>query len=184
MKYYKLKALSVGAKGNRVLMKEDNKTYPENTWPEKIADELVELGFLIKVKEDPIKAEPESKSEPEEAGGGESENEKKALLKEAKKLAKEKGIKPPHRLMGIKKLKIFIEENTVDHTKEDKPEVPKAKPEETDKEPSILDSMQEAGGEENEEKPTPPPSQLISEDGASEDLPTFDTEKTFINDNK
>ncbi len=145
MKFYKLKALSVGAKGNRVLRKEDDKTYPENTWPEKRAEELVGLGFLTRVKEDPIKAEPKKKSEPKkdkpeakkeappkssilddiiEAGGEKTEgaektketatpedDERKALLKEAKGLAKEKGIKAPHYLMGIKKLKTFINDN-------------------------------------------------------------------------
>lgn len=152
MKYYKLIALSVGAKGNRTLFKEDNKTYPENTWPEKIAEELVVQKFLVRVKEDSIKAEPKIEIEPEEAGDGESENEKKALLKDAKKLAKEKGIKPPHRLMGIKKLKIFIKENTVEDTKEDNPEVPKDDSKETDKEPSILDRIKDAvsGKSENE----------------------------------
>lgn len=146
MRYYKLKALSVGAKGNRVLRKEDDKTYSEDTWHEKRAEELVGLGFLIRVKEDPIKAEPKSKpkSKPEkekpedkpaevkeeslldsmkEAGDEENEeksteeteisedDEKKVLLKEAKKLAKEKGIKAPHRLSGIAKLKTFINDN-------------------------------------------------------------------------
>ncbi|KKN55734.1 hypothetical protein LCGC14_0579440 [marine sediment metagenome] len=136
MKYYKLKALSVGAKGNRVLMKEDNKTYPENTWEEKRAEELVGLGFLTRVKEDPIKVEPKKKTEPEkekpedkkepsildsiEDAGGKEEpeneeisegDERKALYEEAKKLAEEKGIKAPHRLMGIAKLKIFINDN-------------------------------------------------------------------------
>ncbi len=140
MKYYKLKALSVGAKGNRVLRKEDDKTYPENTWPEKRAEELVGLGFLTRVKEDPIKVEPiktepkikskpekekpEAKKEPsildsmKEAGDVEPEkeeisedDERKALLKEAKKLAKEKGIKTPHYLTGIEKLKTFINDN-------------------------------------------------------------------------
>lgn len=144
MKYYKLKALSVGAKGNRVLRKEDDKTYPEDTWHEKRAEELVGLGFLTRVKEDPIKVEPKVKSKPEkekpedkpaevkeeslldsmkEAGDEENEeksteeteisedDEKKVLLKEAKKLAKEKGIKAPHRLSGIAKLKTFINDN-------------------------------------------------------------------------
>ncbi len=135
MKYYKLKALSVGAKGNRVLRKEDNKTYPENTWEEKRAEELVGLGFLVRTKEDPIKAEPKKKSEPEkekpedkkepsildsmkDAGDVEPEkeeiseaDERKALYEEAKELAEEKGIKAPHRLMGIAKLKIFINDN-------------------------------------------------------------------------
>ena len=159
MKYYKLKALSVGAKGNRVLRKEDDKTYPEDTWHEKRAEELVGLGFLIRIKEDPIKAEPKKKSEPEEAGGGESENEKiskgdekKALHEEATKLAEEKGIKPPHRLMGIEKLKIFIKENIVEPTKEDKPEVPKDNPKETDKEPSILDRIKDAVGGKSEKE--------------------------------
>ncbi len=135
MKYYKLKALSVGAKGNRVLRKEDNKTYPENTWHEGTAEEFVESGHLIRVKEDPIKVEPKKKSEPEkekpedkkessildkmkDAGDIEPEkeeisedDERKVLLKEATKLAKEKEIKAPHRLMGIKKLKTFINDN-------------------------------------------------------------------------
>ncbi len=133
MKFYKLKALSVGAKGNRVLRKEDNKTYPENTWEEKRAEELVGLGFLVRTKEDPIKAEPKKKSEPEkekpedkkepsildsieDAGDVEPEeisedDERKALYEEAKGLAEEKGIKVPHRLMGIAKLKIFINDN-------------------------------------------------------------------------
>lgn len=162
MRFYKLKALSVGAKGNRVLRKEDNKTYPEDTWHEKRAEELVALGFLIRVKEDPEKAEPEDKIEPEkekpgtkesgkdekeespkkeesildsiiDAGGEEDEegaeaksadetpeteeettpeaDEKSALLKEAKKLAKEKGIRAPHHLSGIEKLKTFINDN-------------------------------------------------------------------------
>jgi len=157
MKYYKLIALSVGAKGNRTLYKEDNKTYPENTWPEKIADELVAQKFLINVKEDPIKEDPKIKSEPEKEkpedkkepsildSMEEAGDSKKDLYEEAKKLAEEKGIKPPHRLLGIEKLKIFIKENAVEHTEEDNPEVPKDDSKEIDKEPSILDSIKEGG---------------------------------------
>lgn len=137
MKFYKLKALSVGSKGNRVLRKEDNKTYPENTWHEKRADELVKLGFLVLVKDASPKVEPKVKSDPEKekpedeessllegikkASGEESENEdtkeiseddeRKALLKEAKKLAKSKDIKAPHYLSGIEKIKSFINDN-------------------------------------------------------------------------
>ena len=139
MKFYKLKALSVGAKGNRVLYKEDNETYPENTWHEGTAEKLVESKHLIRLKEDPIKVElkieiepekdkPEDKKEPsildsmKEAGGEETEeteetekiseeDERKSLLKDAKKLAKEKEIKAPHYLTGIEKLKTFINDN-------------------------------------------------------------------------
>lgn len=149
MKFYKLKALSVGAKGNRELLKEDNKTYPENTWHEKRAEELVELGFLIrlkdKIKSEPLEEKPKIDNEPSILdnikGGGEDEkisknDERKALLKEARGFAKKKGVQAPHRLMGIEKLKIFITENTV----------------EIDNEPSILDSFQEAGGEESDEE--------------------------------
>ncbi|KKN54306.1 hypothetical protein LCGC14_0593610 [marine sediment metagenome] len=135
MKHYKLIALSVGAKGNRPLFKKDNKTYPENTWDEGRAEELVGLGFLVRIKGDPIKATPKIKSEPKpekekpeakkepsildsmkEAGGEETEeisekDEKEALLKEAKELAENKGIKAPHYLTGIEKLKTFIDDN-------------------------------------------------------------------------
>lgn len=177
MKFYKLKALSVGANSNRVLRKEDNKTYPENTWPEKTAEELVKLGYLIRVKADSIKAKPDVKSKTEkekpkdkepslldsmmEARGTETEktskdDEKKALYEEASKLAKEKGIKSPHRLMGIEKLKVFINDNKdekdnlqdLEIQDEDKPEV---------KEPSLLDSMEEAGDDEKPIKETETP---------------------------
>jgi hypothetical protein len=50
MRYFKLIALSVSASGNRVLHKEDGKTYPENTWPNGRADELVKQGFIEEVK--------------------------------------------------------------------------------------------------------------------------------------
>ena len=134
MKHYKLIALSVGAKGNRPLFKKDDLTYPENTWDEGRAEELVGLGFLIRIKEDPIKAtpkkpapapekeKPEAKKEPSildrmiEAGGEETEeisekDERKAWYEEAKKLAENKGIKAPHYLTGIEKLKTFIDDN-------------------------------------------------------------------------
>ncbi len=46
MKKYKLIALNCTAKLNRVLRKEDNKTYSEDAWDEGVADKLVKDGFL------------------------------------------------------------------------------------------------------------------------------------------
>ena len=46
MKKYKLIALNFTTKGNRVLLKEHNKTYTEDAWDEGVANTLVKDGFL------------------------------------------------------------------------------------------------------------------------------------------
>lgn len=49
MHYYKVNVTALTAPGNRILRKEDNKVYTEDTWGAKKAAALVESGHLIKV---------------------------------------------------------------------------------------------------------------------------------------
>lgn len=85
MKKYKLIALNCTAKGNRVLRKEDNKTYTEDAWDEGVADKLVKEGFLkvvgktqkeVPKVEKPKKETPKPKNDKKsDEGEGEKDNQ-------------------------------------------------------------------------------------------------------------
>jgi hypothetical protein len=52
MRHFKLKPEVISVHAGHELITDCTKEYPENKWPEEVADELVERGFLVEVKKE------------------------------------------------------------------------------------------------------------------------------------
>lgn len=160
MNKYRLIALSVSAKGNRVLRKEDDKVYTESAWNEGRAEELVKEGFLERViDKEADEAEAKAQEEAEAKAQEQAKKEAKAKAK-AKKEADE--------------AKAEEAQEDADQAKEDAKESQEKADEAAETAEKEADEAQEAKEDVEELEEAQEESEQLKEDTEEEEIPSLD----------